>query len=122
MIIVLRTTLEDSSIKIPVHYVANCDAYESIEYLNIIRDKSEIINFIEMVQRYFDCPEYCEEYFGFSPNVDNNTGEVLETIREYYERGGEFSNIPDKYPCVIYFPIDDIDIYKKLKWIYIGEE
>lgn len=118
----LRTSLEDSSIKIPTYYIANCDAYNPIEYLNIIHDKREMINFIEMVQRYFDCPEYCEEYFGFSPNVDNNTGEILETIREYYERGGEFSNIPDKYPCVIYFPIDDIDIYKKLKWIYIGEE
>lgn len=75
-----------------------------------------------MVQQYFDCPEYCEEYFGFSPNADDDTGEVLETIREYYEHGGEFANIPDKYPCVIYFPIDDIDIYKKLEWIYIGED
>ena len=94
----LRTSLEDSVIKIPTHYIANCDAYEPIEYLNIIREKSEMINFIEMVQKYFDCPEYCEEYFGFSPNVDNNTGEILETIKEYYERGGEFHNIPDKYP------------------------
>lgn len=117
----LRTNLEDSSTKIPVNYVANCDAYEPIEYLNIIHDKREMINFIEMVQQYFDCPEYCEEYFGFSPNADDDTGEVLETIREYYEHGGEFANIPDKYPCVIYFPIDDIDIYKKLEWIYIGE-
>ena len=80
-----------------------------------------MVNFIEMVQQYLGCFEDCEKYFGFSPNVDDDTGEVLETIREYYERGGEFSNIPDKYPCVIYFPIDDIDIHKKLEWIYIGE-
>ena len=33
-----------------------------------------------------------------------------------------FMKIPDKYPCVIYFPIDDIDIRKKLEWIYIVEE
>lgn len=118
----LRTTLENSSIKVPTHYVANCDAYDPIEYLNIIRDKKEMINFIEMVQQYFGNPEYCEKYFGFSPNIDDDTGEVLETIREYYDRGGEFLNIPDKYPCVIYFPIDDIDIHKKLEWIYIGEE
>lgn len=117
----LRTTLENSSIKVPTHYVANCDAYYPIEYLNIICDKKEMINFIEMVQKYFDCPESLEEYFGFTPNVNDDTGEVLETIREYYERGGKFTNIPDKYPCVIYFPIDDIDIHKKLEWIYIGE-
>ncbi len=118
----LRTTLENSSIKVPTHYVANCDAYDPIEYLNIIRDKKEMINFIEMVQQYFGNPEYCEKYFGFSPNVDDDTGEVLETIREYYDRGGEFANIPDKYPCVIYFPIDNINIHEKLKWVYIGEE
>lgn len=80
-----------------------------------------MINFIEMVQKYFDCPEYREEYFGFSPNADDDTGEVSEAIREYYKRGGEFTNIPDKYPCVIYFPFDNIDSHEKLKWIYIGE-
>ena len=120
----MRTNLENiqSNITFPTHYVANCDAYDPIEYLNIIRDKSEMVNFIEMVQQYFGCPEYCEKYFGFNPNVDDNTGKILETIREYYERGGEFANIPDKYPCVIYFPIDNINMYEKLKWIYIGEE
>ena len=118
----LRTSLEDSSIKIPTHYVANCDAYNLIEYLNLIYDKSEMINFIEMVQQYFNCPEYCKEYFGFTPKVNEDTGEILETIREYYERGGEFTNIPDKYPCMIYFPFDNVDSYDKLKWIYIGEE
>ena len=118
----LRTSLENSSIKIPVHYVANCDAYDPIEYLNIIRNKSEMIDFIEMVQQYFGCPEYCEKHFGFSRNVDDDTGKFLETIREYYERGGEFTNIPDKYPCVIYFPLDNINVHEKLKWIYIGEE
>ena len=89
--------------------------------LDYINSKPGELVMKEMVQQYFDCPEYCEEYFGFSPNVDNNTGEVLETIREYYKCGGEFTNIPDKYPCVIYFPFDDINIHKKLGWIYIGE-
>ena len=118
----IRTNLENiqSNIKIPTHYVANCDAYNPIECLNIIHDKREMINFIEMVQQYLGCFEDCEKYFGYSPNVDDVTGEVLETVIEYYERGGEFNNIPDKYPCVIYFPIDDINILKKLEWIYIG--
>ena len=117
----LRTNLENSSIKLFANSVANCDAYDPIECLNIIHDRNEMIDFIEMVQKYFDCSESLEEYFGFAPNVDYDTGKTLETIREYYERGGEFTNIPDKYPCVIYFPIYNIDIRKKLEWIYIGE-
>ena len=81
-----------------------------------------MVKFIEMVKNRFKCPEDCEKYFGFSPNVDDDTGKVLETIREYYKRGGKFTNIPNKYPCVIYFPIDNIiNIRKKLEWIYIGE-
>lgn len=117
----LRTTLENSSIKVPTHYVANCDAYDPIECFNVIHNICDMVKFIEMVKNRFKCPEYCEKYFGFSPNVDDDTGEVLETIREYYDRGGEFANIPDKYPCVIYFPIDNINIHEKLKWVYIGE-
>lgn len=85
------------------------------------KDNKEMIIFIEMVEKYFDCPESFEDYFGFIPNINDSTGEVLETVKEYYDRGGEFNNIPDKYPCVIYFPIGNIDIHKKLKWIYIGE-
>lgn len=117
----LRTTLENSSIKVPTHYVANCDAYDSIECFNVIHNICDMVKFIEMVKNRFKCPEDCEKYFGFSPNVDDDTGKVLETIREYYKRGGKFTNIPNKYPCVIYFPIDDIDIHKKLEWAYIGE-
>lgn len=120
----MRTNLENirSNITFPTHYVANCEAYDPIEYLNIIRNKSEMITFIEMIQQYFGSPDYCEKYFGFTPKVNEDTGEILETIREYYERGGEFINIPDKYPCVIYFQFDNVDSYDKLKWIYIGEE
>ena len=117
----LRTSLEGSPIKLCTNSVANCDAYDPIDYLNIIHDMNEMISFMEMIQKYFDCPESLEEYFGFSPNVNDDTGKVLETVREYYERGGEFVNIPDKYPCVIYFPLDNINVHEKLKWIYIGE-
>ena len=56
----MRTNLENiqSNITFPTHYVANCDAYDPIEYLNIIHDKSEMINFIEIVQQYFGNHEW----------------------------------------------------------------
>ena len=58
-------------------------------------------------------------------SINEETGEILESTREYYNRDGEFKDIPDKYPCVIYFGIVDYDggrsYDEKLNWIYIGE-
>ena len=57
---------------------------------------------------------------------DEETGEILETTREYYDRGGRFVNIPDKFPCVIYFGVVDFEAtmpnIEKLDWIYIGDK
>ena len=39
-----------------------------------------------------------------------------------FDRGGDFANIPDKFPCIIYFGIIDDDCVRSdhLKWLYIG--
>lgn len=109
----------------PCHWVANCDAYSPVLPLNIIKSKEEMVQFIEKTEHFFDCPESYEAYFGFERKWNEETGEILETIREYYDRGGEFKNIPDKFPCVIYFGVVDFDGERlndeKLDWIYIGE-
>ena len=36
----------------------------------------------------------------------------------------DFKNIPEKYPCVIYFGKIDVDCIRNdhLKWIYSGEQ
>lgn len=104
--------------------VNKCDAYAPIFPLNIIKAKTEMIDFIIKVENFFDGPEDYESYFGFERNWDKETGNILETAEEYYERGGEFENIPDKYPCVIYFPVVDFDVIRgrdKMSWIYIGD-
>lgn len=110
---------------IPCHWTANCDAYSPVYPLNIIRSKNEMIQFVEKVKNLFECPEDYENYFGFERKWDEETGEILETIREYYDRGSCFRNIPDKFPCVIYFGVVDFDGERmnddKLDWIYIGE-
>lgn len=40
--------------------------------------------------------------------------------------GGRFTNIPNKYPCVIYFGVVDFEAVmpntEKLDWIYIGDK
>lgn len=121
----IRTELENCSkgYYIPFHWVGHCDAYSPVYPLNVIKSENEMIDFIEKAEHFFTCTENYELYFGFERKWDEETGEVLETTREYYDRGGSFNYIPDKFPCVIYFGIVDFDGERlnndKLDWIYI---
>ena len=123
----IRTKLEKcpENNYIPCHWTANCEAYSPVFPLNIIKSENEMIEFIEKTEHFFRCPEEYESYFGFERKWDEGTGEILETTREYCGRGGRFNNIPDKYPCVIYFGVVDFEAampnIEKLDWIYIGE-
>ena len=123
----IRTELEncEKGHYIPFHWVGHCDAYSPVYPLNIIKSENKMIEFIEKTERFFDSTEEYESYFGFERKWDEETGEILETTREYCDRGGRFINVPDKYPCVIYFGVVDFDggrmRNEKLDWIYIGE-
>ena len=124
----IRTSLENCLEHhfIPSNWVANCDAYSPVFPLNIIKSENEMVSFIDKAENFFDCIEDYEAYFGFERKWDEDTGDILETVKEYYDRGGEFKDIPDKYPCVIYFGVVDFDGGRrkdeKLDWIYIGED
>lgn len=108
------------------HFQNKCDAYEPINALSIIHSKEEMINFICKTNNFFNCQEDYEWFYGFEPDRDEETDDILETTMEYFNRGGEFKNIPDKYPCVIYFPYADLSngFYDRtdFQWIYIGDE
>lgn len=99
--------------------VINCAAYEEnkVEQMNVINSLDDMITFIEKTKNFFGCSEDYESYFGFKRNWDEETGDILETVREYHNRGGKFTNIPTEYPCVIRF---DFDCEDDLEWIYIG--
>lgn len=105
-------------------HINKCDAYDPVYPLNFIQSKKDMIDFIIKVENFFNCPEEYESYFGFKRKWNEWTGNILETVREYCTRGGEFKNIPDRYPCVINFTIVDSDVIKhqnsKMDWIYIG--
>ena len=98
--------------------VINCAAYNKIEQMNIIKSLDDMIAFIEKTENFFGSPEDYEQYYGFEKKWDEETGEILETVREYYNRGGTFTNIPTQYPCVIRF---DWNCEDDLEWIYIGQ-
>ena len=87
---------------IPINWTYKCDAYETVKSLNLIKSEEEMIQFIEKTENFFSCPEDFEFYYGFERKCDES-GRILETVREAYSRMGKFEKIPDKYPCVIYF-------------------
>lgn len=109
-------------------YVHNCDACEYVYPLTIVRSEEDMIQFVEKTINFFPNPESYETYYGFERKWDEEgNGEILETVREYYNRGGKFKHIPDKYPSVIYFGlVDDDYLYSwsssHLNWIYCGEQ
>lgn len=104
--------------------VANCDGEDVIKPFCIIHSIDEMVNYIERAECMFLDPDGYEDYFGIKRTL-NKEDEYAETVREYYDRGGEFEKIPDKYPSVIFFDLamSGIDIYDHygLEWIYIGE-
>lgn len=125
----IRNQIEPNLIKneiIPCSWCNSCDAFTPVYPLNVINSEEEMIQFIEKTENFFGCVEEYEAYYGFERKWDEETGEVLETLREYYNRGGKFENIPDRYPCVIYFSyVNLMSVHcdnDDLLWIYIGEE
>ena len=125
----IRNKIEPNLIKnaiIPCSWNNLCDAYAPVYPLNVIKSEEEMIQFIEKTENFFGCVEEYEAYYGFERKWDEETGEVLETVREYYNRGGKFENIPNKYPCVIYFSYVNLTSVHcdndNLLWIYIGED
>lgn len=98
--------------------IDNCAAYDKVEKMNIISSMDDMVTFIERTENFFGCPEDYEAYFGFERKWDEDTGDILETVRECHNRGGKFTNIPTEYPCVIRF---DWDCEDDLEWIYIGQ-
>jgi hypothetical protein len=124
----IRTALENLPEYhfIPYYWNANCDAYTPVWPLTLIKSEKEMVDFIAKAENFFGGPEDYEAYFGFERKWDEKgDGDILETTMEYYDRGGKFKSIPDKYPCVVYFGIVDFDgnrgIDEKLDWIYVGD-
>lgn len=80
-----------------------CEAFDEAFKLNIISSMDDMVSFINKSETMFNCTEDFEMYWGFERNWNEDTGDILETTEEYYKRGGEFENIPDEFPCAIYF-------------------
>lgn len=99
-------------------WVANCEAYDPVEQMNVIKSMDDMVAFIERTKNFFQSEENFESYYGFERQWNEETGEILETVPEYYERGGRFERIPDKFPCVVHF---DWNCEQPLEWIYIGD-
>lgn len=100
-------------------HVVQCDAFDEVKPLNIIRSFDDMVTFIERTYNFFPCVEMFEEYFGFVLLYDEETGEILESVRDYANRGGAFEKIPTQFPAVIRF---DISTECPLEWICLTED
>ena len=126
----VKTQLDNWNIKHAYSYataVKDCDAYTPLKQLQIIHSKDEMLSIIELSHVFFSDDSYWENYYGFELMWDEETGDVLENVYQYDERGGIFRNIPDKYPSVINLNFVDPCVYNEyaesimeLQWIYIG--
>ena len=67
----IRTELEQlpEHHYIPYWWNSVCDAYSTVQPLNIIKSENEMIDFIEKVENFFGCPEDFESYFWFYTKI-----------------------------------------------------
>ena len=67
-----------------------CDAYTPVYPLTVVKSADDMIRFIERTENFFKCVEDYELYYGFERKWNEETGETLESVREYYNRRGKF--------------------------------
>lgn len=68
-----------------------------------INNYNEYKELLEYLSDCFDCNEDWEYFFGFKLKWDENTGNVLETLKEYK---GEIEYCPERFPCIVYYTFD----------------
>lgn len=101
------------------HLIEYCQAFDEAKKLNIISSMDDMVMFINKSETMFKCPEDFEMYWGFERNWNEDTGDILETTEEYYKRGGKFENIPNEFPCAIYFDWEESRYDKKYDSVLI---
>lgn len=98
-------------------HVVECAAFCKTEKLNIVRSMDDMIEFVKRVESFWRGSYGFDDYFGLDMKHDE-CGNLVETIDEYFARGGKSSVIPDKYPAVVSF---DLNCEEPLEWIYIHD-
>lgn len=74
-----------------------------------IKSKEEYIGFLETLRDDFDCEEYFEDFFGVKLAWNEETGEILEELKDYK---GTIKLIPKEFPCILIYSFDTLTDYR----------
>lgn len=89
-----------------------------------VRNRTDYLKFLESIREDFKCEKYFEDFFGVKLKCDEETGEILEELREYK---GEIGLIPDEFPTIIIYNSIYISDYKSgdstdiISWLTMKE-
>lgn len=82
-------------------------SYERYRDFYKFYNKKDFIEFIQDFKHCFDSEEDWENFFGFSLQFDIDTGEILESLQEFVNRGGHIVEEPDSYPAIAFCVVEN---------------
>lgn len=106
------------------HYIVECQAFDEVKELNVIRNMKEMIDFMYKTFNMLDGWDGICGYYGFELPYDWGEEKPMCDIYEYYKNGGEFEKVPkeNELPVVIYYDYNNTGV-DELKWISLkGKE
>lgn len=71
-----------------------------------IRNKEEYIEFLETLRDNFDCEEDFEDFFGIELAWNEETGEILEELKDYK---GIIRLVPKEFPSILVYDFDVLE-------------
>lgn len=113
-----ENNLNPEHIRTASHYIVECQAFDEVKELNVIRNMKEMIDFMYKTFNMLDGWDGVCGYYGFEIPYDWDNDKAECTIYEYCQNGGTFDRVPkeDEFPVVIYFDYN-CEKSDKLKWI-----
>lgn len=70
-------------------------------------NRLDFLAFVEDCQHLFGNVEEWEDFFGFGMKYDEETGEPLETFKDFIDRNGHIVEEPDSYPAIAFCIIEN---------------
>ncbi len=70
-------------------------------------NRLDFLAFVEDCQHCFGNVEEWEDFFGFGMKYDEDTGEPLETFKDFVDRNGHIVEEPDSYPAIAFCIIEN---------------
>lgn len=97
-------------------------SYKRYDDFYKFNNRDDFVEFVEDCRTLFSSTEEWEGFFGFELKFDEDTGEDLETVKEYADRKS-FYEEPTSYPAIAFCAIDStmsrfgVDKIRVFEWV-----